>query len=157
MNIECSYACMHAPYTYTCMCAHTCTPPHSPALANNNRSIHLSRQNSVKRWGMQGAGRGMRETEFSCSYSVFWVKHGAKVQTYKKKTRGSVRSQDLSPFAPSSHLPSLVLYYVHGTWLFLQESSLEIKALRETRHWQTDRLSFQEIWPDIWRRQVCKD
>ena len=145
MNIECSYACMHAPYTYTCMCAHTRAPPHSPALANDNRNIHLSRQNSVKRWGMQGAGRGMRQT---------WCK---SFQTYKKKTRGSVRSQDLSSFAPSSHLPSLVLYFVHGTWLFLQESSLETKALRKTRHWQTDRLSFQEIWPDIWRRHVWKD
>lgn len=108
---------------------------------------------------MQGAGGGKRDwIQLQLHHFLGQVELCKSFQTYKKKSRGPVWFWDqFLPPHPSCHFSSLVLHYVHWTWVFLQESSLETKVWRKIMHWQVNRLSCQKIQPNIGRGHIWKD
>ena len=108
---------------------------------------------------MQEAGGGKRDwIQLQLYHFLGQVELCKSFQTYKKKSRGPVWFWDqFLPPHPSCHFSSLVLHYVHWTWVFLQESSLETKVWRKIIHWQVNRLSCQEIQPNTGRGRIWKD
>lgn len=102
--------------------------------------------------------KGETDSNYSC---IVWggpVKSCKRFQTSKKKSRGFSNSSITSSHPPTPR-PLQVPFTQPGCPIcvhtengsLFHEFSLKTKALRKIMHWQTDRLSFQEIWLSIWR------